>query len=166
MKSNWILIGYMGCGKTTVGRYLAKTLKVDFIDTDAWIERKHGCSISQIFAARGEEAFRDMETACLRELIETGSRGVFSAGGGLPLREENRKLLRQLGRVVYLQARPETIYKRVKHDTSRPLLQTADPEKRIIEMLKERTPFYLDAAELAIQVDGKTFEEIVCEMLK
>ncbi len=166
MKNNWVLIGYMGCGKTTAGRYLAGKLQLPFLDTDEWIEKKEGCSVSCIFSQKGEEAFRRMETDCLRELIAGEEKGVFSVGGGLPIREENRRLLKQIGNVVYLRTAPETIFARLEGDASRPLLQTEDRMERICEMLKIREPFYEAAAWLTVDTDGKTPEEIVYEILE
>lgn len=165
MKNNLIFIGYMGCGKTSVGELLAMKLGVAFLDTDQWIEGVQGCSISTIFSIQGEEAFRDMETDCLQYLLKEKTGGVISVGGGLPLREENRKLLKRLGRVIYLKAKPDTIYERIKMDTTRPLLQTANPRERIQEMLQLRESAYLAAADVVIETDRKTLEEIAVQII-
>lgn len=165
MKNNLIFIGYMGCGKTSVGELLAMKLGVAFLDTDQWIEGVQGCSISTIFSTQGEEAFRDMETDCLQYLLKEKTGGVISVGGGLPLREENRKLLKRLGRVIYLKAKPDTIYERIKMDTTRPLLQTANPRERIQEMLQLRESAYLAAADVVIETDRKTLEEIAAQII-
>lgn len=183
MKSNIILIGYMGCGKSTVGRKLAEKLQLSLLDTDVWIEEKEGTTISKIFAEKGENYFRDLETECLRELLKEQEleidfmsntdmcagekclnkygRYVISVGGGLPVREENRKLLRQLGRVIYLKARPDTIYERIKGDTTRPLLQTENPLQRIKEMMISREEKYQEASHEVINVDEKNISEII-----
>lgn len=183
MKSNIILIGYMGCGKSTVGRKLAEKLQLSLLDTDVWIEEKEGTTISKIFAEKGENYFRDLETECLRELLKEQDleidfmsnadkcagekclnkygRYVISVGGGLPVREENRKLLRQLGRVIYLKARPDTIYERIKGDTTRPLLQTENPLQRIKEMMISREEKYQEASHEVINVDEKNISEII-----
>lgn len=158
---NVILIGFMGCGKTTVGRKLSYRLRRPILDTDKEIEREAGCTISEIFETEGEQRFRDMETECLRRMLGTVNRQIISVGGGLPLREENRELLRKLGQVVYLRAEAQTIYDRVKHDTTRPLLQGGDPLGKIRAMLKERGPVYEAAAETIIDVDDRSFEEIL-----
>lgn len=163
---NVILIGFMGSGKTTVGYRLSYRLRRTVIDTDKEIERAEQRAISEIFAAEGEEYFRDRETWCLRKLLGSTGSQIISVGGGLPLREENRKLLRELGQVFYLQASAETIYERVKHDTARPLLQGNDPETKIRTMLAERDSYYRDAADIIINVDGKSFEQILCEIVK
>lgn len=167
MKNNVILIGYMGCGKSTVGKKLAEKCQLFFLDTDAWIEEKEGITISEIFASKGETYFRDLETECLKELLK-GNRNneVISVGGGLPVREENQKLLRQLGMVVYLKAEPETIYERLKGDTTRPLLQTENSLQKIKDMMSAREEKYQAAAHRVIMVDGKNVSEIVSEIQK
>lgn len=161
---NVILIGFMGCGKTTVGLKLSYRLRRSIIDTDKEIEREEKRTISEIFAADGEPYFRDRETACLRKLIESTNNQIISVGGGLPMREENRRLLHELGQVFYLCAKGGTIYERVKDDTTRPLLQVEDPLSKIETLLHERDPYYREAADVVINVDGKTFEEILSEI--
>lgn len=161
---NVILIGFMGCGKTTVGLRLSYRLRRTVIDTDKEIEREEKRSISDIFATEGEPYFRNLETACLRKLMDSAANQIISVGGGLPLREENRQLLQELGQVFYLCAAAETIYERVKDDMTRPLLQGADPRAKIETLLRERDPFYRAAADVVIEVDGKSFEEILCEI--
>ena len=99
---NIVLMGFMGAGKTTIGKKLAKALECEFIDTDEWIEKEQGRKISDIFAEDGEVAFRDMEKDLLKRLQNSEDRFVLSIGGGMPVREENRALLRNLGTVVYL----------------------------------------------------------------
>ena len=127
IRNNIILIGYMGCGKTTVGKNLARITGYTFTDTDEMIEKEQGRTISEIFATDGEEAFRKMETKLLEQLIqEQSTQLVISTGGGMPLREKNRKLLAELGTVIYLQTKPQTVYERIKDDTKRPLLQCAE----------------------------------------
>ena len=165
LKNNIILIGYMGCGKSTIGKALAKKKEKSFLDTDAYIEAKEGCLISQIFAEKGEMYFRDLETKVLKELLEDQDEpGIISVGGGLPVREENQELLKQLGRVIYLKATPETLYDRLKGDTTRPLLQTTNPKEKIKEMLAVREEKYQAAAYETIVVDGKKIEDIVEEI--
>lgn len=161
---NIILIGYMGSGKTTVGLKLSYRLRRTVIDTDKEIEREEKRSVSDIFATDGEGYFRDRETACLRKLLEGTNNQIISVGGGLPLREENRKLLKRLGQVFYLQANAETIYGRIMHDTTRPLLQGDDPESKIRRMLKERDGFYREAADVIIDVNYKGFDQILNEI--
>ncbi len=160
-RDNIILIGYMGCGKTTMGKCLAKLLDYTFTDTDELIEQQQNRTISEIFATDGEQGFRDMETAILKQLLDKKSdRLVISTGGGMPMREENRALLQKLGTVVYLRATPETIYERIKYDTSRPLLQCENPLKRIKEMLAQRADAYEAAAELNFDADEMSQMEL------
>ncbi|MDE6364626.1 MAG: shikimate kinase [Lachnospiraceae bacterium] len=151
---NIILIGYMGSGKTTVGKNIAKLKNYTFVDTDEMIVEQQQRSIKEIFATDGEQMFRDLETALLRQLVvEKREHMVISTGGGMPLREENRQLLSKLGKVVYLKASPATIYDRIKGDTARPLLQCEDPMKRIEEMLAAREPVYEEGAMLIVDVN-------------
>lgn len=161
---NVILIGFMGSGKTTVGLRLSYRLRRAVIDTDKEIEREEKRSISEIFATDGEGYFRDRETACLHKLLESTGNQIISVGGGLPVREENRKLLHELGQVFYLQASAETIYERIKHDTTRPFLQGDDPQTKIRMLLVQRDGYYRDAADVVINVDGKDFEQVLGEI--
>lgn len=161
---NIILIGFMGCGKTTVGLKLSYRLRRTVVDTDKEIEREEKRAISDIFATDGEEYFRDRETASLRKMSGSMRNQIISVGGGLPLREENRQLLHELGIVFYLRARPETIYERVKHDTTRPLLQGENPQEKIRTLLAKRDGAYTEAADVIIDVDDKEFEQILCEI--
>lgn len=163
---NMILIGYMGSGKTTVGKIAAERKNYTFVDTDEMIVEQQHRSISEIFAADGEQAFRDMETALLGQLIvEKREHLVISTGGGMPMRAENRQLLARLGKVVYLKASPVTIYNRIKGDTTRPLLQCENPLKRIEEMLAERSPLYEDGAMFIVEVDELSQSEAASEIL-
>lgn len=161
---NIILIGFMGCGKTTVGLKLSYRLRRTVVDTDKEIEKEEKRAISDIFATDGEGYFRDRETACLRKMLGSMNNQIISVGGGLPLREENRALLRKLGQVFYLRARPETIYERVKHDTTRPLLQGPDSQEKIRTLLTKRDGAYTEAADVIIDVDDKDFGQILCEI--
>lgn len=158
---NIILVGYMGCGKTTVGKNVAKNKEFTFVDTDEMIEEQQGKKISEIFAEQGEAAFRDMETEYLKQLISENQENlVISTGGGMAVREENRKLLAQLGSVIYLKASPEVIYERVKTDTTRPLLQCEDPLQRIKDMMAVRGPIYESTTNDIICVDELKQSEI------
>ncbi|MBD5547154.1 MAG: shikimate kinase [Lachnospiraceae bacterium] len=161
MKNNIILIGFMGSGKTSVGIGLSYQLKRTMIDTDKWIEQKQKRTVSEIFAQSGEEAFRRMETDCLKELIRTADQQIISVGGGLPMKEENHALLKELGIVFYLSATPEALYKRLKSDTTRPLLQVENPEERIRTLLKQRAPVYEACADVVLDVSDRTFDEIL-----
>ncbi len=166
MKDNIILTGFMGCGKTSVGIRLSYTLRRTLIDTDKWIEKKQGKTVSEIFASEGEEAFRRMESECIRELIGTAEGQIISTGGGLPVRKENRKLLKKLGTVYYLEVTPECVYERLKGDTTRPLLQGENPREKIRELLEAREAFYQEGADVVIEVSAKSFEDIITEIVK
>lgn len=163
---NVILIGFMGCGKTSVGIRLSNRLQWKLEDTDKLIERKYRCSIAEIFASQGEAAFRQMETDCLHELLASKKQSVLSVGGGLAIHPQNQPLLRQLGSVIHLKATPETVYERLKNDTTRPLLQTEHPKQRIQELMEKRLPVYERLADRTIEVDAKAVEEIVEEILQ
>ncbi len=164
-----VLVGYMGCGKSTIARELRLRTGMDYMDTDQEIEKMHHLSISEIFARAGEATFRDMETEYLRKLVEENRRGIISTGGGLPLREENRRLLKQLGNVIYLQTSVEALYERLRLDRNRPLLQGYVTEEERIgvirDMLEVREPIYLEAADEAINTDGMSPLDIAEEIL-
>ena len=160
-EKNLVLIGFMGSGKTSVGLKLSYKLKMPVEDTDKLIERREGKSIRQIFEEEGEEVFRKKETELLGELADRQGRVIYSVGGGTPVREENRKLLRQLGTVVYLQISPETVYERLKGDTTRPLLQCENPLEKIRELMESRKEAYESCADIIIAVDLLDMEEIL-----
>ena len=165
--TNIILEGFMGCGKTTVSEILADKLEIELIDTDEVIVDTEKRSVNDIFANEGEQYFRDLETELLRTIVEDHWREtVISLGGGLPLREENRELLRRAGKVVYLRTSPETVFARIKDDTTRPLLQAGDPLVRIKELQDERREIYEQAADIIIDTDDLTPEEIACEIVR
>lgn len=158
---NVVLIGFMGSGKTTVGLKLSYKMRVVVEDTDKMIEARTGKKISDIFAQEGEAYFRDLETQLLRELSEKKHTRIYSVGGGTPVRPENRELLKKLGRVVYLRIQPETVYERLKDDTTRPLLQCEDPIGRIRELLSERGSAYEECADMIIDVDEQNVDTII-----
>lgn len=161
---NVILIGFMGCGKSSVALKLSYRMKQSVTDTDKWIEKKQGKTITEIFAQDGEAAFREMETESLRSLKETAKNQIISVGGGLPVKEENRALMKEIGKVVYLRAKPETLYERVKEDKERPLLQCENPLERIRTLLEERKCAYEEAADLIVDVDDKSYGQILFEI--
>ncbi len=161
-----ILIGFMGSGKTTIGKRLAKATGWTFTDTDERIEKAQGTSISAMFAERGEQYFRDLETDMLKTLQSEEEPLVISVGGGLPVRAENRKLMRELGKVVYLTADVETLMHRLRGDRTRPMLQSGVSLKdRIEELMAARGALYEDAADVKVATDGKSRETIVNEIL-
>ena len=160
---NVVFIGFMGAGKTSVGHEFASRFQMDFLDTDEYIEKKAGMSISDIFKTQGEDSFRKMETEAVCELIREKDNCVVSVGGGLPLREENREILRKLGTVIYLKVSLETVANRLKGDDTRPLLKGNNPEQKIRELLDYREPLYEMAAHYVIDVNGRTPGEIAEE---
>lgn len=160
-KDNVILIGFMGCGKTTVGIRLSYRIRRIFEDTDKLIEKKQGRKISEIFASDGEEYFRGLETEMLSELEQTVSHRVIAVGGGTPIREENQKILKRLGTVVYLRVTPQTVYKRLINDTTRPLLQGDAPLERIQNLLESRKSAYESCADEIVDVDELSIGEIL-----
>ncbi|MDR0220130.1 MAG: shikimate kinase [Lachnospiraceae bacterium] len=167
MKRAIVLIGFMGSGKTVIGKRLAKHFHCPFIDTDRLIEDNEGQAIADIFAVKGEEHFRQLESACLETLLAGAKeRRVIATGGGMPVRAENRLLLKQLGTVVYLQAEAAALYEHVKHSTTRPLLKTADPQATIAALLEEREPIYREVADCVIETGGKSIEQIVKEITR
>lgn len=124
------------------------------------IEQRLGCSIRDFFASQGEAAFRDVEQAVLGELIEA-TQGVLATGGGAVLRPANRDRMRDLRNVVYLRSSPEEIFRRVRHDTNRPLLQVADPMERLRELFVERDPLYLESAHIVVDTGRPTIAALV-----
>ncbi len=162
-----VLIGFMGSGKSTIGRKLHEQLGYQLIDTDALIEERQGTSISQIFADQGEAAFRDMETALLKELAtESPTNRIVSTGGGIILREENRQLLRDMGFVVWLKAPASEILERTGRNDDRPLLQTEDPKAAIKAMMSERKSLYKEAAHLKLDTGELNIEEACAGILE
>lgn len=166
MNHNIVLIGYMGSGKSTVAKELRTKTGLEVIDTDALIVEEQGKSIDEIFRTEGEEGFRRLETALLKRLEGKTSTYILSTGGGMPVREENRLILKKLGTVFLLKADTDTILERVKEDKKRPLLQGADRRAKIEKMLQERTPAYEAAADYIIGTDDRMVEEVVSEIMR
>lgn len=161
---NIILIGFMGCGKTSVGIRLSYRFRKTFIDTDKWIEKQGEMTVSEIFEKYGEEEFRDRETNCLKQFVSEAHNQIIAVGGGLPIRAENRILLRKIGKVIYLRVSPEVVCDRLSGDTTRPLLSGNNPQEKVRKLLEERKSLYEDAADMIIDVDNKSFETIITEI--
>lgn len=153
-----------GSGKSTVGRQLARRLDWPFVDTDVEIERRLGCSIRSHFEQHGELAFRDVEQAVLAALVETPT-CVLATGGGIVVRDANRVLLAARTHVVYLRSTPEELFRRLRHDTHRPLLQVADPVRRLRDLYRERDPLYRSAAQFVIETGRPTVKMLVGTIL-
>lgn len=163
-KNNIVLIGFMGCGKSTVGKKLAGALGYEFSDTDAMIEEAYGKTISAMFAEEGEEYFRNAETELLRKLSTEAEGLVLATGGGMPMWEENAALLREVGTVIFLEAKIETILERLQNDTGRPLADGEDREKRLRPLYEKRLPVYREAADYILDTEGKSFYGIIEEI--
>ena len=158
-----ILIGYRATGKTTLARLLGERLHLRTVDTDPLIEQKAGKTITEIFAEDGEPVFRDYESQVIAELLR-GETLVIATGGGLPVREKNRELLKQYGHVVWLKASPETIHRRMSGDPgteqTRPQLTNLPPLDEIEHVLNARNPIYAELANLEIDTETKPLPDL------
>jgi shikimate kinase len=161
--STIILTGFMGAGKSTVGRILASRLGYTFIDTDNCIVDREGCSITDIFAGKGESYFREVEREVLACELKQDNQ-VISTGGGAVISSENRRMMRRSGYVVNLNATPDSILARLGQEAERPLLQGAKNIEYIEKMLSEREPYYADS-DIRIDTSGKNVEDVVREIL-
>jgi len=165
ISGNIFLVGPMGAGKSTVGRQLAKVLKRSFYDSDREIEKRTGVSISWIFEMEGEQGFREREKKVIAELTCLKNI-VLATGGGAILADENRRALRAQGHVVYLAASEEQLLKRTSKDKNRPLLQTEDPKKKIIELLEKRDPLYQNVADVVLRTGEQSIQHTVSMVIK
>ena len=163
MGGSIFLIGMMGAGKTTVGKALAARLHLPFVDTDRVLVDRTGVPVTTIFEIEGEEGFRRRESAVLHELA-VEERSVVATGGGAVLREENRRTMRESGTVVYLRARVEHLWERLRHDTSRPLLATPDPRARLEALLAEREPLYRECAHVVVETGLQSAATLVARV--
>jgi len=155
-----ILVGMPGSGKSTVGRQLARRLGLPFRDSDHEIEQRIGCPIRDFFEREGETAFRDIEESILQELTQAPS-GVLATGGGAVLRPANRERLRQAGQVIYLRSTPEELFRRLRHDSHRPLLQVPDPMGRLRSLYEERDPLYRETSHFTIETGRPSVPTLV-----
>lgn len=165
-RRNVILVGFMGCGKTTVGQALASELGYEFVDVDEYIERSEKREIKDIFADEGEEYFRELETRAVDELNAVCSHCVISTGGGLPMRDVNVSGLRRLGSIFYLRVTPDEVIRRLAGDTTRPLLQADDVVARVSSLMEQREQRYADAADYALDVTGMPVADIVRDIMR
>lgn len=145
------LVGMPGGGKSTVGKQLARQIGVPFVDSDHEIEQRIGGSIRQFFDQYGEEAFRDLESEVIEALLNRPGDCVLATGGGAVLRERNRELLHAGSTVLYLRSTPEDLFRRLRHDTTRPLLQVRDPLARLRELHHQRDPLYRRCAHYVLE---------------
>lgn len=149
MQNNIILVGMMGAGKSTIGRQLARKLNLTFYDSDKVIEERTGVPIPTIFEIEGEAGFREREEQVIAELTALPNI-LLATGGGSVLRETNRQRIKAGGYVIYLRANAEHLLQRLKHDRSRPLIQTSYPLQALRALLKAREPLYLEVADLIV----------------
>jgi shikimate kinase len=156
---NLVLVGFMGSGKSSVGREIARRWEFRFIDTDTAIRQKFRKSIPDIFATFGEPFFRDEENKTLLEL-QASQEAVIATGGGIILQPRNHPLLRTLGVVVWLTASEETIWERVSRNQNRPLLRTNDPRTTIRNLMSTRYPLYGAVADITVETTGLTHQEV------
>jgi shikimate kinase len=159
------LVGMMGAGKTTVGKRLARRLGWSFVDADRELESRLGVPVQTIFELEGEPGFRRREAALIDELTQR-AQVVFATGGGAVLDAGNRTLLHERGRVVYLRASVGDLWHRLRRDTVRPLLKTADPRARIEELVGQRDPLYREVAHLTIDTGRQPIEQVVDAILE
>jgi shikimate kinase len=161
---NVFLIGMMGAGKSTIGRLLARRLRLRFLDSDHEIEARCGVKIPVVFELEGEAGFREREQQVIGELTALDG-VVLATGGGVILSEDNRRRLAQRGTVVYLRARPEDLYRRVRHDRNRPLLANGDPLARLRQLHAQRDALYASIAHLVVDSGAQSVQALARELL-
>lgn len=158
-KKNIVLIGFMGSGKSSVGKHLSQTLNMQYISCDDIIEEKEKMKISEIFKTKGEKYFREKEKEVIKDVSDlTGC--VIATGGGIILNWENIEHLKRNGRIFFLKAKPSIIYERIKDDKGRPLLNVSRPLFAIKRILKARIPLYMEASDYTIDTSGFSIDEV------
>jgi shikimate kinase len=159
-----VLIGFMGSGKSSVGRELAARMRWPRYDTDEMIASRYGLSIAEIFARHGEQAFRDAETEALSQVPDRQL--ILVTGGGIVLRADNIERLQLFGPIVHLTADEETLFERVSRRKTRPLLQTEKPRETLSAMLRVRAPLYTQAADFTVDTSKLRHEEVADEIME
>jgi shikimate kinase len=160
-----VLIGFMGAGKSSAGRALARRTGLPRFDTDEIVSTRFGLPVTEIFAQFGEEQFRDAETEAIRQ-FSNATPAIIVTGGGIVLRPENVEILRELGSVISLEADEETLFHRISRRTTRPLLQTENPRTTLTELLRKREPLYRSAADIRLDTSRLTHDEVAEAILK
>lgn len=163
-QKNIFLVGFMGAGKSTVGKILATEIGYGYYDADKFIEEQAGTTITQIFSEHGEPYFRDLESESLESLAKK-EKIVVATGGGVVQRNRNWDAMKQNGISIYLRASVETIWERIKTDTTRPLLQVDDPVATATELLNKRTPMY-ERADFIIDTDNLSLRQVADEVIR
>lgn len=164
MDKNIFLIGFMGAGKSSVAALLKEKLQMKLVEMDARIVEEQGITINEIFEKYGESHFRDIESELVKTIGNEGNT-IVSCGGGVVVREDNTKHMKQSGKIVFLTATPETIYERVKDGTDRPILNGNMNVEYIAGLMEKRRALYENAADIKVATDGKTLEEICDEII-
>ena len=159
-----VIIGFMGSGKTRVGKRLAKDFDIPFVDIDRVVTKKMNLSSKEIFDRFGEPFYRALETTAVKALIEDPEQKVISLGSGLPMQEQNEKYIKKLGTVVYLKESYETLKKRLENSSSNPLIEGADKADKIKKLLKQRDPVYAKFADVEMITGDKPFEELIGQL--
>ena len=165
MPNNIYLVGPMGAGKSSIGKRLAKRIEREFYDSDRVLEERTGVAITTIFELEGELGFRNRETNILKDLVQLDN-AVIATGGGVILRETNRKLMKSSGTIVFLQTSIDTQLKRTRHDKKRPLLQTGNRRAKLMALAKERDPVYEDLADITICTNSQSISSSVSQIIK
>lgn len=160
-----VIIGFMGSGKTRVGKRLSRDLALPFVDVDRVITKKMDMSVKDIFQRFGEPYYRALETMTIKGLIEDPEPKVISLGSGLPIQEQNQKYIKQLGTVIYLKGSAEILKKRLEGSSNTsPLLEGADSDEKMKKLLKQRDPIYSKFADVQVITGVKPFEELIQEI--
>lgn len=159
-----VITGFMGSGKTRVGKRLSQDLGLPFIDVDRVIMKKMDLTVKEIFERFGEPFYRALETMTIKTLIEDKERKVVSLGAGLPIQEQNEKYLKQLGTIVYLKGSLDTLKKRLEGSSTDPLLEGDNREEKIKKLLKQRDPIYAKFADIEVVTGVKPFEGLIAEI--
>ena len=165
IEQNIFLIGFMGAGKSTIAKVLQRELGMELVEMDERIVKEQGMSINDIFAQKGEDGFRDIESQLVID-IGKNKKSIVSCGGGVVVRPQNVENMKRSGKIVFLTATPETILKRVKNGKDRPLLNGHMNVEYISELMEKRRQMYEDAADVKVSTDGKTVGEICTEIIQ